>query len=63
MPAGSLEIDDECFPDDDEVQDGHIDPHTDWRREEWPEGFIWTCCEQNCENAGCVVGPHIALRR
>ncbi|KAK8876816.1 hypothetical protein PGQ11_001762 [Apiospora arundinis] len=59
---GALGIDDEVFPDDDDVAyhpDG-IDVHTDWRREEWPEGFIWNCCEKNCNNKGCIAQKHEA---
>ncbi|KAI0485238.1 hypothetical protein GGR56DRAFT_65326 [Xylariaceae sp. FL0804] len=57
----ALEIDEECFPDDDDVA-YHIeslDPYTDWRREEWPEGFIWQCCEENINGPCCVVQAHI----
>ncbi|KAK8004810.1 hypothetical protein PG990_010847 [Apiospora arundinis] len=62
MTVCALGIDDEVFPDDDDVAyhpDG-IDVHTDWRREEWPEGFIWNCCEKNCNNKGCIIQKHEA---
>lgn len=27
-------------------------------REEFPEGFLWSCCNQNGEAAGCRWGRH-----
>lgn len=58
---GELTLDDEMFPDDDEVMyhSEGIDVHTDWRREEWPDGFIWDCCDKNCNNKGCIVERHV----
>ncbi|KAI0145451.1 hypothetical protein GGR57DRAFT_298627 [Xylariaceae sp. FL1272] len=60
---GQLDIDPDVFPDDDQVMyDPHsIDPHTDWRRDEWPEGFIWDCCDEDCTSEGCVVQGHIPI--
>ncbi|KAI0201699.1 hypothetical protein F4808DRAFT_35293 [Astrocystis sublimbata] len=58
---GMLDIDPEVFPDDDDVQYGigpDIDVYTDWRREEWPEGFIWSCCDEDCNSKGCQVQRH-----
>ncbi|ETS79020.1 hypothetical protein PFICI_08873 [Pestalotiopsis fici W106-1] len=55
-----LEIDDDVFPDDDEIANGHVDPYTDWRREEWPEGFIWQCCDRHIKETPCVIQRHIA---
>ncbi|KAI1309647.1 hypothetical protein F5Y03DRAFT_68696 [Xylaria venustula] len=58
---GWLEIDAECFPDDDEVEGycpSHIDPETDWRREEWPEGFIWQCCMEPSNGKPCLIQRH-----
>jgi hypothetical protein len=49
---------DEDFPDDDEVQYGNVDPYTDWRREEFPDGFEWTCCEGNANAEGCRKTRH-----
>ncbi|CAJ2514115.1 Uu.00g022340.m01.CDS01 [Anthostomella pinea] len=59
---GYLEMDPECFPDDDQVtyEPSSIDPYTDWRRKEWPEGFIWQCCDRACNEEGCLVQAHIA---
>ncbi|KAK8024572.1 hypothetical protein PG993_012638 [Apiospora rasikravindrae] len=61
---GELNIDEEVFPDDDDVQyrPDSIDVETDWRREEWPEGFIWDCCDQDCNNKGCIVERHVAAK-
>ncbi|KAI3316946.1 hypothetical protein HD806DRAFT_516159 [Xylariaceae sp. AK1471] len=57
---GLLEIDPDVFPDDDDVayDINSIDVHTDWRREEWPEGFIWQCCGEPCNGKPCVVQRH-----
>lgn len=51
-----LEIDDEAdfFADHDE------DPNDDWHRLEYPEGFIWNCCEQAGNIKGCQTGVHEA---
>lgn len=48
------------FPDDDEVQDGAIDPYTDWRRRDTPEGFIWQCCERNIRETPCRIQRHFS---
>lgn len=63
--VGELYVDSDVFPDDDDIQyrPDSIDPCTDWRRDEWPEGFIYACCEKNCKDPGCVVGRHISIRR
>ncbi len=29
-------------------------------REEHPEGFLWTCCDQAGDEAGCKAGRHEA---
>ena len=58
MVTGELEIRDEEFPDDDEVAYGNVDPYTDWRREEFPDGFEWTCCEGNANAEGCKKTRH-----
>ncbi|KAF2498877.1 hypothetical protein BU16DRAFT_579910 [Lophium mytilinum] len=58
---GSLEIDTDFFADDDEVaQDPYsIDVDTDWRVKEYPEGFQWSCCEQDGREAKpCVRCRH-----
>ncbi len=41
MFLGLLEVDTDCFEDDDDIQDNPyaINAETDWRREEFPEGF------------------------
>ncbi|RYP65263.1 hypothetical protein DL769_006375 [Monosporascus sp. CRB-8-3] len=42
MPVASLEVDEDYFPDVDDIQAGeYIDTKTDWRVEEFPDGFLW----------------------
>ncbi|KAI0126606.1 hypothetical protein BJ170DRAFT_684192 [Xylariales sp. AK1849] len=58
---GYLQILEECFPDDDDFDPNEIiDPETDWRVPEWPEGFLWSCCEKDAKGQPCVVQKHIA---
>ncbi|KAI8951813.1 hypothetical protein F4801DRAFT_543629 [Xylaria longipes] len=59
--TGELAIDPDVFPDDDDVQYdiGSIDVNTDWRREEWPEGFIWQCCDKPLNSTACQIQRHI----
>ncbi|KAI1755674.1 hypothetical protein F4782DRAFT_527039 [Xylaria castorea] len=61
MHPGGLEIDPDVFPDDDDVQYDirSIDVYTDWRREEWPEGFIWQCCDEPHNATACQIQRHI----
>lgn len=34
-------------------------PHdTEENRENYPDGFVWTCCELSGSEQGCKVGPH-----
>ncbi|KAI1267811.1 hypothetical protein F5Y18DRAFT_271447 [Xylariaceae sp. FL1019] len=60
---GELRIDEDMFPDDDDIQYNpqSVDPYTDWRRKDWPEGFIWDCCDKDCNAEGCVVQGHIPV--
>ncbi|KAI0458120.1 hypothetical protein F5B21DRAFT_461370 [Xylaria acuta] len=59
--TAELAIDPDIFPDDDDVQYGigSIDYYTDWRREEWPEGFIWQCCDRPLDDTACRIQSHI----
>lgn len=61
---GALNLNREAFEDDDEIayHPESIDVMTDWRREDWPDGFIWDCCDENCENKGCVIQEHVASK-
>ena len=52
------------FPDDDDIQAGvDIDVNSDWRVEEFPDGFVWSCCEETTNGPPCVVQKHIAMKR
>lgn len=56
---GELELDHDYFVDDDDVAYGHIDVDTDWRREEFPEGFVWSCCElRGPDSEPCLRSRH-----
>lgn len=59
--AGELEIDEDMFPDDDEVMYTTINVKTDWRVKSCPDGFIWSCCEGNAESAPCLLQKHVAM--
>ncbi|KAK6208282.1 hypothetical protein LQW54_006905 [Pestalotiopsis sp. IQ-011] len=58
-----LDVDLDYFPDDDEVQDGAIEPYTDWRRKESPKGFIWQCCERNIDEKPCRIQRHFSAAK
>jgi hypothetical protein len=32
--------------------------NSEWARKEYPEGFVWSCCEQNGDADGCESGVH-----
>lgn len=55
---GELEPDYESdfWADHDEDCHGTID--SDWCRKEYPDGFIWTCCEKTGTEEGCKLGRH-----
>ncbi|KAL6821370.1 hypothetical protein V8C40DRAFT_250193 [Trichoderma camerunense] len=55
---GELEVndDDDFWADHDEDCHGIID--TDEMREEFPEGFRWSCCDKSGEAAGCRWARH-----
>jgi hypothetical protein len=55
-----LEVDRGYFPDDDDIQAGDIDIPADWRVEQWPEGFIWQCCQAYANGKPCEVQKHVA---
>ena len=46
------------WADHDEDCHGEID--TDENRKEYPEGFMWTCCDQTGDVEGCETGLHQA---
>ena len=60
--AGDLDPDyeNDFWADHDENCHGTID--TEANREEYPEGFVWSCCDrQGDEPGGCLRGKHEAL--
>ncbi|KAI1753970.1 hypothetical protein F4782DRAFT_494610 [Xylaria castorea] len=58
---GDLEVDDEndFWADHDENCHGTID--TNENRIEYPEGFVWNCCDKLGHRSGCTQGRHNAL--
>ena len=60
LQTGNLDVDDseDFWADHDEDCHGIID--TDEMREEFPDGFIWDCCEELGSAKGCTVGRHHA---
>lgn len=57
---GSLEIDYQApiWADDDEARYGNVD--TKENRQEYPEGFVWDCCNVPGDEPGCKLGKHEA---
>ncbi|MCJ1243335.1 hypothetical protein MMC30_000532 [Trapelia coarctata] len=55
---GEMEVDwdGDFWADNDEATWGPVD--TEDNRKSYPEGFIWTCCDKNGEEAGCKIGRH-----
>ncbi|CAD0100512.1 unnamed protein product, partial [Aureobasidium mustum] len=50
-----IDWDGDFWADHDEDCHGKIDLDL---ADEYPEGFIWTCCKENGEGEGCQIGPH-----
>ncbi|KAG2145352.1 uncharacterized protein EDB93DRAFT_1151899 [Suillus bovinus] len=59
--SGHLNVDEEFFADHDEDCHGPMD--TEENRADFPEGFIWTCCDENALSEGCETGQHVAGRK
>ncbi|KAG2075372.1 hypothetical protein BDR04DRAFT_1091552 [Suillus decipiens] len=55
--SGDLDVDEEFFADHDEDCHGPMD--TKENRAEFPEGFIWDCCDENALSEGCETGQHV----
>ncbi|KXN84879.1 hypothetical protein AN958_12009 [Leucoagaricus sp. SymC.cos] len=53
---GDLEVDEDAFADHDERVHGPMD--TEQNRNDFPEGFIWSCCEGHGDAPGCVQDRH-----
>lgn len=53
---GMLKPDMHSFADWDEEVHGPID--ADDTRREFPENFLWTCCQEDGVSVGCVNGLH-----
>lgn len=54
--AGELEVNEEEFVDWDENCHGPMD--TTLNRRQYPENFMWSCCDADGTAPGCVVGEH-----
>ncbi|KAK6001713.1 hypothetical protein QM012_002203 [Aureobasidium pullulans] len=55
---GELEVewDSSTWDDWDENCHGTIDLDL---ADEYPDGFVWSCCEETNESEGCTTGPHV----
>ena len=53
---GDLEVCEESFADWDEDVHGPMDSSIN--RREYPENFMWSCCEGDGYSDGCVQGNH-----
>ena len=66
VALGEVRADKDVFPDDIDVPSDGIKEGYDWtsdeRWEEWPEGFIWSCCERRQDEGNCVVRRHSPTR-
>jgi hypothetical protein len=58
ISKGDLDVDEEYFADHDEDCHGPMD--TEENRAQFPEGFIWDCCDENALSEGCETGQHIS---
>lgn len=56
-----IEIDEEYFPDDDEVARGCSgrDWARDWRFNDFPQGFVWQCCGRDPTEQPCLIRKHL----
>jgi hypothetical protein len=53
---GELEVDEDSFADHDEDVHGPMD--TEENRANFPDNFIWTCCDGTGSTPGCVQDEH-----
>jgi hypothetical protein len=51
------DYDGDFWADTEEKTHGPID--TEENRKEFPEGFIWQCCEKTGDKEGCEIGKHM----
>ena len=58
MHAGDLEIDYESSTWDDWDENCHGTMDTEDNQEEYPEGFVWSCCNKTGEKRGCRQSVH-----
>ncbi|MDI1492373.1 MAG: hypothetical protein OHK93_003587 [Ramalina farinacea] len=54
---GELEVNEDMFADHDEDCHGPMD--SEQNRIDYPEGFAWSCCNEDGSNAGCLTGRHL----
>ncbi|KAK5627653.1 hypothetical protein RRF57_003368 [Xylaria bambusicola] len=58
---GEMECDDHSDFWADHDDDCHGDRYSKELMEEYPEGYIWSCCQQSGVSAGCTLGSHEGL--
>jgi len=56
---GDLEIDYESSTWDDWDENCHGIQDTEENQHEYPEGFVWSCCDTQGDAVGCDVGDHV----
>lgn len=59
--VGEAEEDEDAWPDHEEETHGPVD--TPENRRDYPEGFIWSCCDKTFNEDGCVNAQHITKQK
>lgn len=63
LALGAVEPDMDFFCDDDSMLYEPISPdhdwEIDWRLTEYPEGFIWQCCQRREDEEPCIIRKHL----
>jgi hypothetical protein len=57
IDTGDLEADYDMFEDHDEACHGEID--SEWCQREFPENYLWSCCDARGDAEGCTKGIHV----
>ncbi|KAJ6258257.1 hypothetical protein Dda_7176 [Drechslerella dactyloides] len=55
---GDPEPDEDFFAEHDEASQGRLDDP--WTMNEYPEGYVMTCCGRNKTEKGCKIGRHVS---
>lgn len=53
-------MDEDAFPDDDDLNAGYeMEIPGDWRVDEFPECFTWSCCQGDADARACQIKMHL----